>query len=573
MKLRFPILLVLFVCLPLAALMYLGGRLYQQERVVRAHQAQSLADARLLEAQGVIDDYFQQLQQESYASLQFLDLRAGLDASQVAVIRALVQSDPMLDQVFILRPDGQRMFPPQADRASVSEREFIQQTQRLWQDTSLFYAKFRESEEVSAATQSKSRYSRSAEVADVLSELARKTDADSASSVSVPAAIAQPKAQEQGWTTWDTGAETQTFYWFRDANENLIGQKLSKAFWLSELINVLPDRRDAARWGNARVKLFDRQQNVMYQWGQYDVPSNQEAISQRLLPYPLDGWRLAYYAPRNGLTSALQSLVFYATLLVLGLAVALIGFYLLRELRRDIRLAEQRVTFVNQVSHELKTPLTNICMYTEMLDSELSDEDQPDRERLQKFSGVVRSESQRLARLINNVLSFSRARQHPISVRPAAHCLDDIVRATAAVFKPALSAKGIELVMKLNAPRRVMVDPAVVEQVLNNLLSNVEKYAAEGQWACIRTTYDAGMSLVEVSDAGRGIDEAQAERIFEPFERGSSRLTEGVSGTGIGLSISRDLARAHGGDLALSSSGSGAQFTLRLSTPQAEAEQ
>lgn len=570
MKLRFPILLILFMCLPLAALMYLGGRLYQQESVVRAHQAQSLADARLLEAQGVIDDYFQQLQQESYASLQFLDLRADLEPSQVAVIRALVQSDPMLDQVFVLRPNGERVFPPKADEASLSEREFIQQTQRLWQDPSTFYAKFNESEEVATTAPSRSRYSRATEVADVLSELARSDDAETASSVSVPAAIKKQQAPEQGWITWDSGAETQTFYWFRDANENLIGQKLSKAFWLSELINVLPDRRDAARWGKARVKLFDRQQNVMYQWGSYDVPSGQEAVSQRLLPYPLDGWRLAYYAPSSGLTSAIQSLVFYATLLVLGFAVAIIGFYLLRELRRDIRLAEQRVTFVNQVSHELKTPLTNICMYTEMLDSELSEDDQPDRERLQKFSGVVRSESQRLARLINNVLSFSRARQHQITLRPAPHCMDDIVRSTAAVFKPALSAKGIELEMDLQAPSLVMVDPAVVEQVLNNLLSNVEKYAADGKWARIRTKYQQGMSLIEVSDAGTGVDAEQAERIFEPFERGSSRLTEGVSGTGIGLSISRDLARAHGGDLTLRSDANGAHFTLQLNTPEAE---
>ncbi|GHA12014.1 two-component sensor histidine kinase [Arenicella chitinivorans] len=571
MKRRFPILLILFVCLPLAALMCLGGRLYQQERVVRAHQAQSLADARLLEAQGVIDDYFKQLQQESYASLQFLDLSVGLDAAKIALIRALVQSDPMLDQVFILRANGDRLFPPQTNQASLSEREFIQQTQRLWQDPSLFYAKFKESEEVSANHNQRQRYSRAAELADVLDEFANRDEAGMPSKASVPAAIAKQKVQEQGWTTWDIGTETQTFYWFRDAREHLIGQKLSNAFWLSELINVLPDRREALRLGRARVKLFDRQQNVVYQWGQYEVPNDQEAISQRLLPYPLDGWRLAYYAPSTGFTSALQSLVFYATLLVLGMAVAVIGFYLLRELRRDIRQAEQRVTFVNQVSHELKTPLTNICMYTEMLDSELSDDAQPDRDRLQKFSGVVRAESQRLARLINNVLSFSRARQHPITVRPAPHSLDDIVRATATLFKPALSAKGIELTMELNAPVKVMVDAAVVEQVLNNLLSNVEKYAAEGKLARIRTVYASGVSQIEVIDAGRGIDVEQKERIFEPFERGGSRLTEGVSGTGIGLSISRDLARAHGGDLTLSSASSGAHFILRLSTPQAEA--
>jgi signal transduction histidine kinase len=137
-------------------------------------------------------------------------------------------------------------------------------------------------------------------------------------------------------------------------------------------------------------------------------------------------------------------------------------------------------------------------------------------------------------------------------------------------FRPALLAQGIEVFLAPGASRRAAVDADILEQILGNLLSNAEKYAAGGQRLDVTTRQTEGQAEVVVHDHGPGIPERERERIFDPFYRIGSALTEGVSGTGIGLTISRELARLHGGDLALVPSSEGACFRLTLACPLVE---
>jgi signal transduction histidine kinase len=119
------------------------------------------------------------------------------------------------------------------------------------------------------------------------------------------------------------------------------------------------------------------------------------------------------------------------------------------------------------------------------------------------------------------------------------------------------------------APRVVMLDAQALEQILNNLLSNAEKYAASGGAIYIETTQAHGVSTIDVRDLGPGIPASERERVFEPFYRISSKLTDGVAGTGIGLDIARQLARQHGGDVTLQAAaveGGGARFRVTLRT-------
>jgi len=241
-----------------------------------------------------------------------------------------------------------------------------------------------------------------------------------------------------------------------------------------------------------------------------------------------------------------------------------------QEYRREMHNAEQRVSFVNQVSHELKTPLTNICIYADMLEAEVTQGGQADEQRVKKFTNVVTSESQRLGRLINNVLNFSRAQQQKISVHKSPVSPDDVIKLTIDNFAPALAEKAIKIETELDAQRVVMLDSELLEQVLNNLISNIEKYAVDGGLAHIHSEFNDKQTIIHVRDAGRGIAPALREKIFEPFERGSDSLVEGVSGTGIGLSIARDLCRLHGGDLELIDSDKGACFRVSLVTESAE---
>lgn len=242
--------------------------------------------------------------------------------------------------------------------------------------------------------------------------------------------------------------------------------------------------------------------------------------------------------------------------------VLVLGWLIFRESTRAMREAQGRVSFVNHVSHELKTPLTNIQLYAEMaLDRVEAAED----EKGVRYLKVITAETARLTRLINNVLNLARKQRTRLTVQPQEAVLDEVVKGALAHWTTLLEGRGVALEVDLRAPEVVRFDPDAVVQILGNLLSNVEKYAAEGQWVRIATEADVGWVRLIVEDRGKGIPASQREKVFEAFERVRSDLTEGVSGTGIGLTISRELAVLHGGSLVLDgNSKAGARFIVNL---------
>ena len=132
-----------------------------------------------------------------------------------------------------------------------------------------------------------------------------------------------------------------------------------------------------------------------------------------------------------------------------------------------------------------------------------------------------------------------------------------------------MSKKGIEIRFHGNASDPVQFDIDALEQILVNLLSNVEKYAASGKLMELSTSQNGDRTTIEIADHGPGIAGDQREKIFQPFYRMSDRL-EGAAGAGIGLSIARSLARLHGGDIDLLDTDSGATFRVELLTPKAD---
>ena len=259
---------------------------------------------------------------------------------------------------------------------------------------------------------------------------------------------------------------------------------------------------------------------------------------------------------------------FSATLAVLALGVLALAIYFYREQAREMREAAQRVSFVNQVSHELKTPLTNIRMYAELLDRDLPDSPaDSDDNRLRRYLDVIVFESQRLSRLIGNVLSFSRSRRDALELHRQFGVVDDVVRRVLDQFQPALEAKNIRVDFMPAAPASASFDIDSLEQMLGNLVSNVEKYAASGGVLQVASSQTGARVQITVQDGGPGLPASEARRVFEPFYRANNRLTEGVSGTGIGLTISRELAKLHGGDLELLPCDHGARFRLTIECP------
>lgn len=554
-----------------------------QDRIVAEHQATELADARLREAQTLVHSFINELQQSAVTDLSFLQIQDSVSSDNINLIRDVVNSDPFLEQIFILDSERTLLFPQDTLIHSNTERRFSESLVSVLNDPNTFRVKPQsDAISVTQSTDAKSTNSNRGgndyanQRGDLLPSLSRKSLSRSSK---ISKTIAQSNnttpnstsSTETGWTTWDTGTETDIYLWHRTSNKILLGQKLSSAYWLSQLIARLPSGVEANELKGASIRLVDKRQRTIYQWGDFEIddmsPSNgaSEPTSKEWLTYPLDGWRLEYYTQIVTVGNS-KSLMFYLSFFSLLALVGIGGRMSWNEYRREIRNAEQRVSFVNQVSHELKTPLTNICIYADMLEAEVTQDDVPDPQRVKKFTSVVTSESQRLGRLINNVLNFSRAQQEKISVHKTPVSVDDVIQLTLDNFAPAFATKSIEIETQLDAQKPVMLDSELLEQILNNLFSNIEKYAAEGGLARVVSKISDTQTTILVCDAGQGIPKLSREKIFEPFERGSDSLVEGVSGTGIGLSIARDLCRLHGGDLKLIDSEQGACFEVTLLT-------
>ena len=179
---------------------------------------------------------------------------------------------------------------------------------------------------------------------------------------------------------------------------------------------------------------------------------------------------------------------------------------------------------------------------------------------------MVQEETRRLSRLIDNVLTYSQRDETPPELRlrpaPVGPLIDEVV----AQFRPALERRGIKIVITGDTTAAAAVNGDAFAQILGNLLSNVEKYAASGGLARIEMEDCLDEVVIRVVDAGPGIPRLERERIFRPFHRLHDNTAEGASGTGLGLSIARDLAERMSASLRVLPGGKepGAIFELRL---------
>ena len=233
--------------------------------------------------------------------------------------------------------------------------------------------------------------------------------------------------------------------------------------------------------------------------------------------------------------------------------------------RRSASLARMQTDFVAHVSHQLKTPLSLLSAATETL--EMDRVRSP--ERFAEYLRTIHAEAQRLSVLVQRVLEFSRVQQRRhYEFEPAD--LGALVRETVDAFAHGLSAQGFSFdVQQAPGPMIVHADPAALEQVLANLLDNAVKYSDHNKAIVVRVRTDAATAVVEVIDRGVGIAASDRAHIFDRFYRtpGTNR-----TGFGLGLSIVKELVRAHGGRVEVEST-PGAGSTFRVSLPLiAEAE-
>lgn len=230
--------------------------------------------------------------------------------------------------------------------------------------------------------------------------------------------------------------------------------------------------------------------------------------------------------------------------LLVAAVLGLLALY--RMVAVAMAFAERRSNFVAAVSHELRTPLTAIRMYGEMLRDGIV----PSEEKRQEYYGHITAESERLSRLVNNVLEFSRLEKGTRAVALATGPLAPVVREAVELVRPHVEAEGFTLRLELDdALPPVRFERDALLQVLFNLIDNAVKYARDGaeRRVVVRASNGEGGVRLTVSDAGPGVPGRHLAHVFEPFYRGEHELTRRTKGTGIGLALVRGLVERMGG--------------------------
>jgi signal transduction histidine kinase len=234
-----------------------------------------------------------------------------------------------------------------------------------------------------------------------------------------------------------------------------------------------------------------------------------------------------------------------------------------------LSLDEAKTNFLANVSHELRTPLTSIRAFSEILQSYPDDE-----ETQQEFLQIITSESERLTRLVNDVLDVTKIESGEMDWRDEAidtsALLDQCARTFFLLFDHSTLRFELDVAPSLPSIRG---DHDRLQQVIHNLLNNAMKFTSQGSVG-LRAAADGDRIHIEVWDTGVGIAVEDQERVFEKFQQVGDTLTGKPKGTGLGLTICRDIVAHHGGSLRLDSQpGHGSRFIIVLPIPEVTAEE
>lgn len=242
----------------------------------------------------------------------------------------------------------------------------------------------------------------------------------------------------------------------------------------------------------------------------------------------------------------------------------------IREIRRERRLQRLRAEFVANVSHELRTPLAQIRMFAEtLLLGRVRSE-----EEAKRSLRIIDREVRRLSHLVENVLQFSRRERDAValsSLRGEPAPLAPRVEETIEMFQPLVAETGTRIVARLDPEAEAAFDPDALRQVLLNLLDNAAKYGPRRQEILVGIESRNGATLLFVEDQGPGIPDAERERVFDRFYRLPREGASATAGTGIGLSVVRDLVTRHDGRTYVETASSGgSRFVVELPAPGSE---
>jgi signal transduction histidine kinase len=328
------------------------------------------------------------------------------------------------------------------------------------------------------------------------------------------------------------------------------------------LLNLFPEVLATVELGkDVFLGILDREDSLLYPRQQQ--PSNYLAAAT--FSQIFNDWKVAIF-DLNGksieqLVSRQRHLYFSFFLGIIG--IMLIGIVVtIRAVIHESEVSRLKSEFVSNVSHELKTPLALIRMFGETLDTGIV----TDEKKRKKFYSIIRRESERLTYLINNVLDFSRIDSGIKQYNLEEADLVQVVRGSLEAYKFHIRHLGFEI--ESNLPDKLVLprlDKDAISQALLNLLSNATKFSETRKKIRVEVRKEPSTALVTVTDHGLGIPKEELEKIFEKFYRVAGVQSNQARGSGLGLTLVKQIVEAHCGTIEVESElGKGSTFIIRI---------
>jgi len=318
-------------------------------------------------------------------------------------------------------------------------------------------------------------------------------------------------------------------------------------------------------------KIIDeKNQNITS--GKDEIASGESmALAFRIFPLP---WKLLVSHPeiKSLEKTARREIFFYGFLLSVIVALMLFGAVMIaRDISRETETNRLKTEFVNNISHELKTPLTLIRLYGETLQRK---ENLTNKEKKECYE-IITKESERLSHLINNVLDFSRIEMGRKEFDFKRGYLQDVILDTLELYRYHLEKKGFTIHSEIDADLpEIRFDGEAIASVLINLLSNAMKFSPKEKEVTVNLFMDNGNALLQVADRGIGISKKEIPKIFQRFYQADNKITSEARGSGLGLTLVKHIIEAHGGRIEVESEpGKGSTFSVILPIKEIEKNQ
>ena len=357
------------------------------------------------------------------------------------------------------------------------------------------------------------------------------------------------------------------FYPLNDSTKReFVGVLLTESFVRNDLIAGSIGKALTIYHGNTAtssaiaITISDENNQVLYSNGTARNGNLFEANFDR----PLSNWKAAVGLKNSNLDDlARNSFLHSAGATVLVLLVLLFGIALtIRATDREARLAQAKSNFVANVSHELKTPLSLLSLFSEILELGRVNSE----EKKTEYYRIMRHESLRLNKVIDNILDFSKIEAGRKTYNFAEGDMAEVIDNVLSSYRYQIVNSGFDIQTNIQPDLpSVLIDRDAMAQAISNLVDNAIKYSGEVKQLSIKTETLGSDLSIEIADRGIGIPRAEQAKVFEKFYRVGNGLVHDVKGSGLGLSLVKHIIESHKGTISVESDvGKGSRFTILL---------